>query len=108
HSEAVLIASPDLASDKRALLDQLIFRFQAVERSVGKKYLLMNLPSHRVAAATALIPGVKSPTVLPLAQEGWSSVHVVVDQKELWTKIEALKAIGAEDILVLSLEKMIL
>lgn len=107
YSEAVLIASSTLSQEKRALLDQLIFRFQAVERSRGKKYLLMNIPKDRIEAAAALIPGVKSPTVLPLAAQGWCSLHVVVDQKELWEKIEALKAIGAEDILVLALEKMI-
>lgn len=107
HSEAVLIARKGLDAEKEALLKQLIFRFEAVERSRGKKYLLMNLPVDRVAAAAALIPGVKSPTVLPLAQQGWCSLHVVVDQKVLWEKIEALKAIGAEDILVLALEKMI-
>lgn len=107
HSEAVLIARKGLDAEKEALLKQLIFRFEAVERSRGKKYLLMNLPVDRVSAAAALIPGVKSPTVLPLAQQGWCSLHVVVDQKVLWEKIEALKAIGAEDILVLALEKMI-
>lgn len=107
HSEAVLISNPELSEDKQQLLSQLIFRIEAVERSRGKKYMLMNLPSHKVNQAVALIPGVKSPTVLPLAQEGWCSLHVVVDQKELWDKIEALKAIGAEDILVLSLEKMV-
>lgn len=107
HSEAVLIARKGLDAEKEALLKQLIFRFEAVERSRGKKYLLMNLPVDRVSAAAALIPGVKSPTVLPLAQDGWCSLHVVVDQKVLWEKIEALKAIGAEDILVLALEKMI-
>lgn len=107
HSQAVLISNPDLSDDKKQLLSQLLFRFQAVERSEGKKYLLMNLPQDKVEQAAALIPGVKSPTVLPLAQAGWCSLHVVVDQSELWDKIESLKAIGAEDILVLSLEKMI-
>lgn len=108
HSEAVLIATPGLEAEKRALLDQLLFRIESVERSRGKKYILMNLPTDRLAEATAILPGVKSPTILPLAEEGWSSMHAVVDERELWQKIERLKAIGAEDILVLALEKMIL
>ncbi len=106
-SEAVMIAHPALAGDKKKLLAQLLFRLEAVERSRGLKYVLMNLPDERIAAATAVLPGMKSPTVLPLALPGWSSFHVVIREKELWTKIEQLKSLGAEDILVLSLEKMI-
>lgn len=108
HSEAVLIATPGLDAEKRALLDQLLFRIESVERSRGKKYILMNLPTERIQEAVAILPGVKSPTVLPLAEPGWSSIHAVVDESVLWQKIERLKAIGAEDILVLALEKMIL
>ena len=106
-SEAVLIATPSLPAEKQKLLDELIFRFQAIERSSGKKYILLNIPTDRISQASAIIPGVKSPTILPLAQQGWSSMHAVVDQKELWGLIGELKAIGAEDILVLALEKMI-
>lgn len=106
-SEAVLIARCDLDGEKRQLLEQLLFRFRAVERSKGMKYVLMNLPKDKIEDAIALLPGMKSPTILPLAQEGWSSIHVVINERELWGKIELLKAIGAEDILVLSLEKMI-
>lgn len=106
-SEAVLIATPSLSDENRRLLDQLMFRFQSVERSRGMKYMLMNLPCDRVTEAAALLPGMKSPTILPLAQEGWCAMHVVVRECELWQKIEELKAIGAEDILVLALEKMI-
>ena len=106
-SEAVMIGHPALSDDKKALLAQLLFRLEAVERSRGLKYVLMNLPDERIAAATAVLPGMKSPTVLPLALPGWSSFHVVIREKELWTKIEQLKSLGAEDILVLSLEKMI-
>lgn len=106
-SEAVLVANPDMNAAKKAILEQLLFRFEAVERSRGMKYLLMNLPKKRVDDVVALLPGMKSPTILPLAQEGWCSMHVVVRENELWQKIEQLKAIGAEDILVLSLEKMI-
>lgn len=108
HSEAVLIATRELSAQKQALLDQLLFRIEAVERSRGKKYILMNLPTDRIADAAAILPGVKSPTILPLAELGWSSMHAVVDERELWRKIERLKEIGAEDILVLALEKMIL
>lgn len=106
-SEAVLIATPNLDEEKRQLLGQLLFRFEAVERSKGMKYVLLNLPHDKIAEAIEILPGMKSPTILPLAQEGWSSIHVVINERELWSKIEQLKAIGAEDILVLSLEKMI-
>ena len=108
HSEAVLIATPGLDAEKQALLDQLLFRIESVERSRGKKYILMNIPTERIPEAAAILPGVKSPTILPLAEAGWSSMHAVVDEQVLWQKIEQLKAIGAEDILVLALEKMIL
>jgi ATP phosphoribosyltransferase len=106
-SEAVLVAGPALDDEKRRLLGQLLFRFEAVERSRGMKYVLLNLPNEKIAEAIELLPGIKSPTLLPLAQKGWSSMHVVINEKELWCKIEQLKAIGAEDILVLALEKMI-
>ena len=108
HSEAVLIATPGLAAEKQAILDQLLFRIESVERSRGKKYILLNIPTDRLSEAAAILPGVKSPTILPLAEAGWSSMHAVVEERTLWQKIEQLKAIGAEDILVLALEKMIL
>ena len=106
-SEAVLIGGRALSDDKRQILSQLLFRIEAVERSRGLKYVLMNLPHAKIPEAVRILPGMKSPTILPLAQEGWSSMHVVINERELWSKIEQLKAIGAEDILVLSLEKMI-
>ncbi len=106
-SEAVIIASKSLSAEKRQLLDQILFRIGSVERSRGMKYVLLNLPEEKIEAVTKILPGMKSPTILPLAQEGWSSIHVVINEKELWGKIEELKAIGAEDILVLSLEKMV-
>lgn len=106
-SEAVLIATPGLSTEKQQLVNQLLFRFKAVERSKGMKYVLLNLPHDKIPEAIKILPGMKSPTILPLAQEGWSSIHVVINESELWCKIEQLKAIGAEDILVLSLEKMI-
>ena len=107
HSEAVLIATPGLDAEKQALLDQLKFRFGAALESRGMKYLLMNLPTEAVERATKILPAMRSPTVMPLAQEGWCSLHSVVREEELWDKIEALKAIGAEGILVLALEKII-
>ena len=106
-SEAVLIGGRALSDDKRQILSQLLFRIEAVERSRGLKYVLMNLPAEKLQEAIVILPGMRSPTILPLAQEGWSSMHVVINERELWSKIEQLKAIGAEDILVLSLEKMI-
>ena len=106
-SEAVLIANPNLSAEKRQLLDQICFRFKAIESSRGLKYVLMNLPEAKIAEVTSILPGMKSPTVLPLAQKGWCSIHVVIAEKELWNKIEQLKAIGAEDILVLALEKLV-
>ena len=106
-SEAVLIANPNLSAEKRQLLDQVYFRFKAIESSRGLKYVLMNLPEAKIAEVTSILPGMKSPTVLPLAQKGWCSIHVVIAEKELWNKIEQLKAIGAEDILVLALEKLV-
>jgi ATP phosphoribosyltransferase len=108
NSEAVLIAGKNITPEKQVILDQLVFRFDAIERSRGMKYLLMNLPCDAVEKAAKILPGVKSPTILPLQQEGWCSMHVVVSENELWGKIESLKSIGAEDILVLALEKMIL
>lgn len=108
QSEAILIATPGLSPEKQALLDLLLFRIESVERSRGKKYILMNIPTDRIPEAAAILPGVKSPTILPLAEPGWSSMHAVVDERVLWQKIEQLKAIGAEDILILALEKMIL
>ena len=107
RSEAVLVANPNLSPENHALLNQLLFRFRSVERSRGMKYMLMNLPCDKVEEAARVMPGVKSPTILPLQQAGWCSMHVVVRESELLEKIEQLKAIGAEDILVLSLEKMI-
>lgn len=106
-SEAVLIANPSLAESKKQLLSQLLFRFEAVERSRSMKYVLMNLPCDRIDEAVRIIPGMKSPTILPLAQEGWCSLHIALKESELWNKMEQLKSIGAEDILVLALEKTI-
>ena len=107
-SEAVLIGTPGLSDEKRAILDKLLFRFEAVERSEGMKYLLMNLPESAVEEASKILPAMRSPTIMPLALDGWCSMHSVVRDCDLWDKIDRLKAIGAEGILVLSVEKIIL
>ncbi|MFR9602433.1 MAG: ATP phosphoribosyltransferase [Rikenellaceae bacterium] len=106
-SEAVLIAGQNLSAEKQAILDQLVFRFNTILDSKNMKYVLMNLPADKVEEATKLLPGMRSPTILPLAQEGWCSIHTVISESYLWDSVEQLKAIGAEGILVLSLENMI-
>ncbi|MCC8035814.1 MAG: ATP phosphoribosyltransferase [Rikenellaceae bacterium] len=107
ESQAVVIGNVELGESKLALVKQLLFRFEAVERSRGLKYVLMNLPREKVTEAVSLLPGLKSPTVLPLADEGWCSLHAVIREADLWERIESLKGIGAEDILVLTMEKTI-
>ena len=107
HSEAALIAHPQLPAEKLAEIEKLRFRFSSIVESRGMKYVLMNIPKTKVAEAVALIPGMRSPTVLPLADENWCSLHVVIREEELWEKIEQLKDLGAEGILVLALENMI-
>ncbi len=107
HSEAVLIANKELPADKAAILAQLKFRMTTILESRDMKYVLMNLPTAKVEEATKLLPGMRSPTILPLGQEGWCSIHSVIDEKSLWGCVEQLKALGAEGILVLSLENMI-
>lgn len=106
-SEAALIRNPKLSADKLEELDKLEFRFRSILDSRGMKYVLMNLPEAAVDAALALLPAMKSPTLLPLAEKGWYSMHVVMHRDELWEKIERMKEIGAEDILVLSLDNII-
>ena len=106
-SEAALIATNKLTLMKAPLVEKLVFRFESIVNSRGMKYVLMNIPREKVDEAAALCPGMHSPTVLPLAEAGWASLHVVVRESELWEKIEKLKELGAEDILVLSLENMI-
>ena len=108
QSEALLIGNPDLDAGKKAILEELLFRFDAVKAAQGKKYIMMNVPDDRMGEVLAELPGIKSPTVMPLAQKGWSSVHTVLDEKRFWEIIGKLKAAGAEGILVLPIEKMIL
>ena len=106
-SEAVLIAGPGLTDEDRKLLEEIQFRLDSVKVSRGKKYLLMNLPQASVEEAVKILPAMRSPTVMPLAAEGWCSMHSVVDEADLWDKIRQLKAIGAEGILVLNVDKII-
>lgn len=108
QSEALLIASKDLSAEKRAILDDLLFRIEAVKAAEDKKYVLMNVPSERLEEIIAVLPGAKSPTVMPLATPGWNSVHTVIDEKRFWEVISQLKALGAQGILVIPIEKMIL
>lgn len=107
ESEAVLIAGSSLDSEKEALIDKLMFRFNSIIESRGMKYVLMNLPRETVEMAVAILPGMKSPTILPLADPAWVSLHVVLHENVMWDKIEQLKKIGATDILVLALENVI-
>ena len=107
-SEALLIGNKNLSEEKKEILKELLFRIEAVKAAEDKKYVLMNIPTEKLDEIIEVLPGMKSPTVMPLAQEGWSSVHTVLDQKRFWEIIEKLKALGAEGILVLPIEKMIL
>ena len=107
-SEALLIGNRNLSEEKREILKELLFRMDAVKTAEDKKYVLMNAPKDKLEQILAVLPGMKSPTVMPLAQEDWCSVHTVLDEKCFWEIIGKLKALGAEGILVLPIEKMII
>ncbi|NCT76242.1 MAG: ATP phosphoribosyltransferase [Chitinophagaceae bacterium] len=107
QSQAVLIRHQQLETSKQALLDRLLFRIRAVKKAGNNKYILLNAPNEKLQEIIALLPGMKSPTVLPLATGGWSSVHSVLDENDFWDIIEQLKAAGAQGILVVPIEKMI-
>lgn len=107
-SEALLIANPNLSAEKQAILDELLFRIDAVKLAEDKKYVLMNVPTQNIDKIIEVLPGMKSPTIMPLAKEGWNSLHAVIDEKRFWDIIGKLKALGAEGILVIPIEKMIL
>lgn len=108
ESEALLIGNKAMDGEKKALLDELLFRIEAVKSAEDKKYVLMNVPTDKVPEVVAVLPGAKSPTVMPLATEGWSSIHTVIDEKRFWQIIRQLKELGAQGILVVPIEKMIL
>ena len=107
-SEALLIANPKLTAEKQAILDDLLFRIESVQIAEGKKYVLMNVPTANIDKIIEVLPGMKSPTIMPLAKEGWNSLHAVIDEKIFWDIIGKLKVLGAEGILVIPIEKMIL
>jgi ATP phosphoribosyltransferase len=108
ESEAVLAVSSQISDERRAILQKIQFRIQSVLRGRNAKYVLLNAPNDKLESILALLPGMRSPTVLPLAEKGWSSVHTVITKNEFWEIIEDLKAKGAEGILVCPIEKMVL
>jgi len=108
HSEAVLVANSALDAQQRALVDQLAFRIRSVLKARNSRYVLMNVPNHAIDAVAAKLPGMKSPTVVPLVEEGWSSLHSVISEDDFWACIEQLRELGAEGILIIPIEKMVL
>lgn len=108
QSQAVMIANKSLAAEKQAILDKLLFRIDSVQRGQNAKYVVLNVQEQNIEKVTALLPGMKSPSVLPLATKGWFSLHSVIEENDFWNIIENLRAAGAEGILVLPIEKMIL
>ncbi len=107
ESEAVVVARPGLSSSKQEILDRLLFRMRAVRKSRDNKYILLNAPNDRLEEIIKVIPGMKSPTIMPHAEEGWSSVHSVLNENEFWEIIDRLRELGAQGILVIPIEKMI-
>jgi len=107
-SEAVLAKNRNLNAEKEAILEKLIFRIQAVLRAKNSRYVLMNVPTSKIDEVTAILPVLRSPTILPLAQKGWSSLHSVIEEEKFWNNIDALKNAGAEGILVVPIDKMVL
>jgi ATP phosphoribosyltransferase len=107
-SEAVLIANPSLIQEKQAILDKLLFRLKAVKNASENKYILLNAPDSAIEQICRVLPGMKSPTILPLAATGWSSLHSVVKEDEFWDVIDQLKTLGAQGILVVPIEKMVI
>ncbi|MBR6249792.1 MAG: ATP phosphoribosyltransferase [Bacteroidales bacterium] len=107
-SEAVLIGNNKMSAEKKQILDELLFRFDSYKNAEGKKYIVLNIPNDKIADATKLLPGMKAPTITRLETEGWSSMASVVSEKDFWDIIGKLKQLGAESILVMPIEKMIL
>ncbi len=106
-SEALMIANKGLSAEKKVILDELLFRFDSYKNAEGKKYIILNIPNDKIDAVCELLPGMKAPTVTPLVEEGWSSLQSVIEEKTFWDIINKLKALGAEGILVVPIEKMI-
>lgn len=108
HSEALMIANKHLSVKKKEVLNELLFRFDSFKNAEGKKYIILNIPNEKISEVCKLLPGMKSPTVTPLLEEGWSSLQSVIEEKTFWDIINKLKALGAEGILVIPIEKMII
>ncbi len=108
RSEAVLASAKNLSIDKKRILDKLVFRIESVLRAKNSKYILMNVPNEKIDVVSEILPVLKSPTVLPLAKEGWSSLHSVIDEDQFWEVIDELKEAGAEGILVVPIDKMVM
>lgn len=107
-SEAVLAQTPQLSAEKAAILDKFIFRIKAVLKAKNSKYILMNVPNDMIQKVSDVLPVLKSPTVIPLAEEGWSSIHSVIDEERFWEVIDELKENGAQDILIIPIDKMVI
>ena len=107
RSEAVLVSSMLLSNEKQAILDKLLFRMNAVLKAKKNKYILLNVPNDKIEEISNILPVLKSPTILPLAEEGWSSLHSVIEEKKFWEVIDELKDAGAEDILIVPIDKMV-
>lgn len=107
-SQALLIANPSLSDEKKVILDRLLFRIQSVLRAKKNKYILLNVPNDRIQNVIDVLPGMKSPSIIPLAKEGWSSLHSVINEDQFWEVIDLIREAGGEGILVAPIEKMIL
>ena len=108
RSEAVLVANKNLSAEKQEILDKLTFRLQAVLKGKKSKYILLNVPNDKIDAVTKILPVMKSPTIMPLAEEGWSSLHTVIEENKFWEVIDELKQAGAEGLLIMPIEKIVL
>ncbi len=108
NSEALMIGNKNLSQEKKDILKELLFRFNSYKRAENKKYIILNIPNDKIQAACELLPGMKAPSIIPLATEGWSAMHSVIEEKTFWEIISRLKALGAEGILIIPIEKMIL
>ena len=107
QSEAVIAVNDNLSNEKQVLLDQLLFRVRSVMKGRNHRYVLMNVPNDKIKEVSDMLPVLKSPTVLPLVEEGWSSLHSVIAESDFWKVINKLKALGAEGILIIPIEKMV-